>query len=138
MTLTDTGPFVALQDRDDPSHSRCVAAFSRVSAPLLTTLPVLTESMYMLGKRAGWSAQKRLWQMINSGRVQVAAIEGETLARMFVLVERYADVPMDFADASLLAAAEQRDLRRIFTLDSHFRAYRLRNGRALQVIPDES
>jgi predicted nucleic acid-binding protein len=42
---------------------------------------------------------------------------------------------MDFADASLIAIAEARALRAIFTLDARFRSYRLRNRRHLAVVP---
>jgi len=51
------------------------------------------------------------------------------------LMERYRDHPMDLADASLVAVAEARDLRTVFTLDEHFRSYRLSNRRHLAVVP---
>ena len=57
------------------------------------------------------------------------------MQRMRELMEEYQDTPMDLADASLVATAETRRLRRIFTLDSHFRAYRMRDGSAFEVVP---
>lgn len=48
---------------------------------------------------------------------------------------QYRDLPMDLADASLVAAAEATGWRRVFTLDRHFRAYRLRDGSTLDVVP---
>jgi predicted nucleic acid-binding protein len=51
------------------------------------------------------------------------------------LMEQYRDLPMDLADASLVALAEERGLERIFTLDNDFRIYRLPRGRAFTVIP---
>jgi predicted nucleic acid-binding protein len=56
-----------------------------------------------------------------------------TLQRCLDLMDQYADLPMDLADASLVAAAESLKTRRIFTLDhDDFSTYRLRRGRALQ------
>ncbi|HET7769584.1 MAG TPA: hypothetical protein VFN74_12480, partial [Chloroflexota bacterium] len=55
-----------------------------------------------------------------------------------VLMERYAGLPMDLAGASLVALAEERDLRRIFTLDHDFRVYRLPRGRTFEVVPGEA
>lgn len=50
-------------------------------------------------------------------------------------MEKYRDVPMDLADASLVAAAETRGSKRIFTLDSDFYVYRLKDKDAFEVIP---
>ena len=54
---------------------------------------------------------------------------------MASLMEKYRDAPMDLADASLVVVAESRALKRIFTLDSHFRIYRLANGSMLEMVP---
>jgi predicted nucleic acid-binding protein len=54
--------------------------------------------------------------------------------RMAALMERYRDMPMDLADASLVAVAESRNLQQIFSLDSHFYVYRLANGSVLEII----
>ena len=51
------------------------------------------------------------------------------------LMEEYRDTPMDLADASVVAAAESRSLRRVFTVDSDFYVYRLKDGTALEVLP---
>jgi predicted nucleic acid-binding protein len=53
--------------------------------------------------------------------------------RLDALMAQYADNPMDMADGSLVAVAEGRGLRQVFTLDSHFYAYRLADGSTLEV-----
>ena len=55
--------------------------------------------------------------------------------RIRVLMNQYGDTPMDLADASLVAAAERRGLRKIFTVDGHFRVYRLDGTHAFEVVP---
>lgn len=135
MTLTDSGPLVALFDRDDPYYNLCAEAVRNLAKPLITTLPALTETMYFLGEEFGWRSQELLWRLVTHGELLIAPVEGEVLARLPVLMEQYRDAPMDMADASLVAVAEAMNLRRIFTIDSHFYAYRMRNGQTLEVIP---
>ncbi len=72
--------------------------------------------------------------MIESARLEVAEILTE-VARITALMDKYRDVPMDFADASLVAVAERKDLDTIFTVDSDFHIYRIGGGRAFQIAP---
>lgn len=102
---------------------------------LLTTWPAATEAMYLLGDAGGWPAQRALWLMIDRGLLEIAELGADATARMPALMEKYRNVPMDLADASLVAVAEQRGLRRVFTLDSDFRIYRLRGRVSFEVVP---
>lgn len=137
MTLCDTGPLVALIDQDDPHHSRCVAALDWLPAgALLTTWPCFTEAMYLLSRAGGLRAQDALWSYLTDGLVVLHVPEAaEEWQRMRTLMHQYHDTPMDLADASLVAAAERLGLRRIFTVDSHFRAYRIDGTDAFEVVP---
>lgn len=134
MTLADTGPLVALLDQAEAEHVRCVSVLASLAPPLVITWPVLTEAMYLLGG-VGWRAQEALWRLIFRGDVELGAIDEFGLARMHALMEQYRDTPMDLADASLIALAEELNLTRIFTLDSHFHAYRLHGRQRLEIIP---
>lgn len=135
MILTDAGPLVALIDSSDQDHAACTAALEVITLPMVTTSPAFTEAMYLLGRFTGWSGQRILWQETDNGNVEVVDIAGGLLARCRSLMEKYADRPMDLADASLIALAERDEHKRIFTLDSDFSIYRMRNRKALQVIP---
>ena len=134
-TLTDTGPLVALIDQGQAHHTACVEALSDVSMPLLTTLPCFTEAMYLLGARAGTKAQAQLWKMFNLARLQVHSSSQDEINRMQILMDKYGDVPMSLADASLVATAETQHLRRVFTLDSDFRLYRVNDKEPFEVVP---
>ena len=72
---------------------------------------------------------------VTDGLLRVHYQTEEDCNRMRVLMRNYKDAPMDLADASLVAAAETLGLRRVFTLDRHFYAYRLADGSALEVVP---
>jgi uncharacterized protein len=135
VILTDAGPLVALIDARDADHAFCAAAARQLVGPMLTTWPAFTEAMYLLGARAGWRGQQRLWRLIIGGQLVLAETAPSMLARMPTLMERYRDLPMDLADASLVALAEDQHQRRIFTLDSDFRVYRLPSGEAFQLVP---
>lgn len=106
-----------------------------LAAPMVTTWPVLTEAMYLLGDAGGWPAQRALWAMIERGALQLAELEAPDIARARALMEKHRDAPMDIADATLVAIAEARGLKRVFTLDSDFGLYRLRGREAFEVIP---
>ncbi|HKQ46715.1 MAG TPA: PIN domain-containing protein [Phycisphaerae bacterium] len=135
MILVDAGPLVAIIDRRDRDHVRCVSALAGLSAPMITTWAAFTEAMYLLGDRSGWDAQRRLWQIVHRGDLQLAPVEGDSLERAAELMKRYRNVPMDLADATLVVIAEQMKLRRVFTLDKDFDIYRLPGRQTFEVLP---
>jgi len=127
MILVDTGPLIALFDPKDGRHERCARTLQEVREPLQTTIPVLTEAFHMLGPESVGS--DRLRDFIGRGGLSVWFFNEASLTRAFELMERYADHPMDLADASLVAAAELLGTRRIFTVDRNdFESYRVRRG----------
>ena len=137
MTLTDTGPLVALINRDDQHHVACAAALEANAAafPLLTTWPCLTEAMHLLEREGGYRYQAALWSMYFRGEVAIHQLTPAETDRIASLMEQYRDTPMDLADASLVATAESLTERQVFTFDSQFYVYRLRDGAALEVVP---
>jgi hypothetical protein len=136
MTLCDTGPLVALLNVRDADHERCSATLGTLRAgELLTTWPCLAEAMYLLGRWGGIRAQNALWIYVEDGLVSLHSPARGEWRRMWILMNDYADSPMDLADASLVTAAETLNLRRVFTLDRHFHAYRQRLGEAFEVVP---
>jgi uncharacterized protein len=136
VTLCDAGPLVALIDRDDANHERCVATLAQLPAGgLLTTWPAFTEAMYLLGRAGGLQAQDTLWGYLADGLVRLLPPEPHEIARMRALMRQYRDTPMDLADASLVVAAERLGVQRIFSLDRHFRVDRIHGSAAFEVIP---
>ncbi len=136
MTLTDTGPLVALINRNDPYHQAALAAAADLPpGPLVTTWPCFTEAMYMIGRATGFPGQDSLWGLRAAGRLVVREAGDGEAERMAELMRVYSDLPMDLADASVVAAAEALGERRVFTFDGHYRIYRLRDGSTLEVVP---
>lgn len=135
MTLTDAGPLVALIDADEPDHQTCVLALRTLALPLVTTCPAFTEAMYLLGRAGGAVGQQALWKLVLSRRLEIAELPLALLEHSAALMVKYADRPMDLADATLVALAEKLGQRRIFTLDHDFRTYRIHGRRRFEIIP---
>jgi uncharacterized protein len=134
--LTDASAMVALLDRKDMNHPRCVDLLkSRSREVLLTTWPCFTEAMYLLHCVGGWDYQDKLWNLYRSRRLALHELSARETAALAPMMENYANVPMDLADASLMAVAETLSLREIFSLDSDFLIYRTARGGVLEVVP---
>jgi uncharacterized protein len=126
LILIDAGPLVALVDADDQHHARCVAALKELREPLATVWPPLVEAMYLLSDLP--SAQNALWEMLERGAVLLVPLDSKDIPRIRELMRKYANRPMDLADASLLRVAEREGLRKIFTVDRRdFSVYRIHN-----------
>ena len=136
MILCDTGPLIALINRNDQFHQLCVDTLPLVlSQPLLTTWQCMAETMYFLGKVGGNNAQDILWEYIDDQLVIIHQPGKEEWKEIRNVMKQYKDIPMDIADASLVVAAQHHGIRKIFTLDSHFLAYKIFNKYVFDVIP---
>jgi hypothetical protein len=82
-----------------------------------------------------WKAQEALWKLLERGDLQLVPLDEAIRSRTRTLMSKYRDPPMDLADASLVAVAEELDVRRIFTLDRGFRIYRWKGKRKFEVVP---
>jgi predicted nucleic acid-binding protein len=132
--LVDTGALLAILDRDDPWHARCVEVFESLTPPLLTSAAVLAELFHLLGaNRRDVSAA---WHFLRTGAVTVAAITDDDLGALAGLMDRYHDRPMDLADATLVHLAERESISTILTTDNDdFETYRIRGRRRFRVLP---
>lgn len=92
-------------------------------------------SNFFLGESQGWHAQEKIWKLIAGEYLTIFNLTESDLYRMSILMDKYQDTPMDFADASLVAAAENLKTNRIFTLDSDFRVYRINGRESFEIIP---
>lgn len=134
MILVDAGPLVALVDADDQYHKKCVAALKVMREPLVTVWPPVTEAMYLLGDLP--KAQEALWEMLARGVLQLLSLDFADVPRMHELTSKYADRPMDLADAALVRVAEREGIRKIFTVDREdFGVYRLHGRVRPTIIP---
>lgn len=132
--LIDTGAILALLDRDDRWHERCRAAFASLRVPLATSAAVLAELFHLVGDQP--RELDAAWGFLRSGAVSVLPIDDADLPALENLLRRYADHPMDFADATLVHLAHRESLATVFTIDhADFDTYRIGGRRRFRVVP---
>lgn len=128
MIIADTGFWLALGNRRDRYHESAKRALSSVREPLVTTWPVMTETCHLLALRLGVDAQLRFVERAQAGAFEIFGIESRYLARIHTLMEKYRELPMDLADASLVLLAEELGSGRILSTDLRdFKTYRWKN-----------
>lgn len=122
--LADTGYWLALANPRDRWHRAAVAATQQLSAPLVVTWPVITETCHLLGRYGGTDAQIGFVEVLRaSSEVHPQGIDH--LVALRDLMAQYQDLPMDLADASLVAAAGELGHGRILSTDERdFGIYR--------------
>lgn len=132
--LADTGALLALLDRRDPWHERCSEAFAAIRLPLATSGAVLAELFHFLSDEP--HRMNKAWRLLRSGAFNVLPITDDDLEEVESLMNKYADRPMDFADATLVRLAERESLTTIFTIDhDDFETYRVKGRRKFRIYP---
>ena len=132
--LADTGAILAYLDRHDPWHKLCRDAFSQLRLPLLTSTAVLTEIFHLTQARR--VEQAVVWTFIRSGALVPGTIGADDFPSLQELMSRYADRPMDFADATLVRLAQRESIARVFTVDhDDFETYRIEGRRRFTILP---
>lgn len=133
QALCDSGPLIALFDRSDGSHERCRAALAEYGGSFVTSWPVLTEAFHFVNQP---TARGLLWDFLLGDVIRVEEVWVRDLWRIRGLMEQYADLPMDFADASLVVMAERLKLVRVFTLDRRgFTVFKPRHAKGFEIFP---
>lgn len=134
MTLCDAGPLYALVDKKQPKHAIIRKALTNLKMPLITTWPCFTEAMYLALNRGGWVMQYQLGKLLLDGLLTIKEIKSKDYPRLFQLMEKYQDRPMDLADATLVVVAEELGMKQILTLDSDFFFYLINDSDSFDVI----
>ena len=91
--------------------------------------------MYLLGHAGGIAGQRELWSLVDTNRLILADLSTEEVERSAQLMDKYADRPMDLADATLVALAEEQGHRKVFSLNSDFHIYRISGRQRFVVAP---
>ena len=133
--VADTGALYALVDASDAWHSRVVAWWRSQSRVVVVPITVLPELCYLLQTRIGPAAELAFVQAIAEDEFTVES-EPEDLVRAATLIDQYADLPLGFVDASVMAIAERLGTRDILTTDRrHFSVVRPRHARSFTLQP---
>jgi uncharacterized protein len=123
----DTGPLVALFDRHDADHAAARSFFGAWQGDGIITTAVVAEVAHLLGYHPQAPLDFLHW--LRQGPLQIEEMTGD-LERIVQLMTKYADTPMDFGDATVVAVCERMRIRHVATLDSDFTVYRLHGRQA--------
>lgn len=121
-TLIDAGPIIALFDRSDQYHLQAVRFLENYQGYLWTTWPVITEASHMLDFSI--KAQTALLEWIDRGGLRIFNLKEAHINHIKQLTNKFSDVPMDLADASLVVVSELSGYNEIISIDSDFYIYR--------------
>ncbi len=134
--LLDTGPLVAYLNAGDPAHNEVAEALDGFTGQLCTTGAVITEAMHFVAE--SHSGPGLLSEFVTSAGIQVFDLaQPSALRAAAALMAKYADTPMDYADATLVLLAEHLKCFDILTLDRRgFSTYRATRNRAFHLILD--
>jgi predicted nucleic acid-binding protein len=134
MILCDTAPLFCLVDKSQPRHLAVKNFIKNNPSLLVTTWSCFTEAMYLSLQRGGWSMQNQLSKLLLQNLVILQTIETSDYPRLFQLMNKYKDRPMDLADATLVISAEKLNLQTILTFDSDFFFYLIHDQNTFNVI----
>jgi len=132
--LLDTGALVSLLDRSQHLHRQYTEFFVGWQAPVVSTEAVLTEATHLLGRVPG--GREACLEFFLSGGATLVASSHSSLRRCKTLMKKFADLPMDFADATLVVLGEDLGTDLVFTTDHRdFSVYRAKGQRRFQLLP---
>ncbi len=135
--LLDTGPIVAYLDSNDPAHHQVSTCLDAFGGQLHTTSAVITEAMYFVSAHS--AGPRLLAAFIAESKALVHDLaQSDDLREAIVPMEKYADIPMDYADATLVLLGERLGLRDILTLDRRgFSVFRVDRNKPFRLVLDE-
>ncbi|MGE3887262.1 MAG: PIN domain-containing protein [Vicinamibacterales bacterium] len=136
MIVLDTGGLYAALDANEALHGRAVAALVGATPPRLISPFVLAELDYLVATRVGHQAQLSFLDEVTRGAYQLEPFASDDVAHARRVMERYADLRIGLADASVVVLAQRhRTLDLLCTDERHFRALRGTGGRPFRLLP---
>jgi len=134
VIVLDTSALLALLDRDDPDHSVCAAALRSERPPYLVPAGILSEVGYLTERKVGAAVLTGFLEDLASGAFTLDCGE-QDFTRIIELIRGYDDLPLGFADASVIACAERSE-KRVMTLDRRHFSVLAREGKIVLVLDE--
>ena len=125
-TILDTGPIVALFDKSDKFNSAIYDFIKDYKGVFISTWPVISEVSFLLEYKK--QTQIDFFKWLELGGINLIDIDCTDILLIREMMEKYSNVPMDLADASLMLISDKLELESIITLDKDFYIYRKYNG----------
>jgi uncharacterized protein len=134
--IVDTGPLYAAIDRKDDAHETCAELLRQTDERIVVPAPVVVELDWLAGTRLGPEAFDAFLGSVEEGEVKIEDLRAGDYARVRALCRRYANLPLGFVDAAVIAIAERFGEPKVATLDHrHFRVVHPTHVRAFRLLP---
>jgi predicted nucleic acid-binding protein len=134
--VADTGALYALVDASDAWHARVTAWWRSNSSAIVVPITVIPEVCYLLNTRIGPAAELAFIEGVVADEFTVESSEPEDFVRAADVMTEYADFPLGFVDASIVAIAERLESRSILSTDRrHFSVVRPRHAKRFTLLP---
>ncbi len=138
MILVDTSGLLANYDRRDRHHAEVARVLAQPQHRILSPF-VLAELDYLVGQIAGQAAELVVLEDVARGAYQLESFSATDIAAARAVIERYADLRLGLADASIVVLAERYGCHDILTLDErHFRAILGPNRELFRLLPHDA
>ena len=138
MILIDTSGLLAWIDRSQHDHGLVVSAMDKVQGPYVLSPFILAEIDYLLANRVSFSAECAFLEEVGRGAYRLESFAASDIQRALAVVEKFGDLEVGLADASIVVLAERYDVRDVLTLDErHFRPLRTFSGLPFRLIPSD-
>jgi predicted nucleic acid-binding protein len=136
VIVLDTGGLYAALDANEALHGRAVASLVAATPPRVVSPFVLAELDYLIGSRVGHEAQMALIDEVARGAYQLELFSSEDVSHARRIMERYADLRIGLADASVVVLANRhRTFELLCTDERHFRVLRAAGGKPFRLLP---
>ena len=136
MILLDTSGLLAWIDGRQRQHHDVAASMKSARGPYLLSPFVLAEIDYLLSTRVGAAAQRALLEQVGKGRFRLELFAAADVERALALIDRFADLEIGLADASVVVLAERHGVKEVLTLDErHFRVLAGFDGKPFRLLP---
>ncbi|CAA6818795.1 MAG: Unknown protein [uncultured Thiotrichaceae bacterium] len=119
--IVDSGPFIALFDKSDRYHQQALTFIQNPQGKLYSNLAVVTEVVHMLDFSQQAQQDFLFWVQQAITLDENTTLDWEGIQG---ILKKYADLPADFADASLITLSERLQTRTVASVDSDFTVYR--------------
>lgn len=137
--IVDAGPLYVQANADDPRHEAVRRTLLAERGPLLTTEFVVAEADYLILDRLGIDVEIAFARDLEEGTFSVECLRADELRSARQLVERYRDLRLGLADASLVVLAARYGTSRILTFDERaFRAVAPLGGGSFTILPADA
>ena len=130
--VIDAGPLVALLSEESQYHEWAVEQWNRFEPPVFVCEAVITEAAFLLKRED--ADPDGLFKMLERGAIEISFSARDFLPDLRVLMQRYRNLPMSFADACIVRMSELDPSAFVFTFDSDFKIYRKHGNRVIPVL----